>query len=458
MMKTIFITSFHVLISRNILGTPLLSELTRDPDTRVVLFVPDYKRGYFEREFGSPQVIVAGVKTELSRWDRALRQFSLILLPTRSMAIKRHWEFLGSRRAVPFALKSAAARLLAGRGWARRLLRRLDRRTARSGRFAPLFREHRPDAVFAADVQNELDLELMREAKRAGIPAIGMVRSWDNLTSKGMMRIIPDCLIVHNDRIRDEAVRYHGVPPGAIAAIGIPHYDRYHSPRPTPRAEFFASLGLDPAKRLILFAPVGDRYIRGNVTDRAVLEELVRGRQEGRLPLDVQVLVRLPPMDAVNLDGFMPPPWIKIERPGVSFRPGAVKESEIGGDDDRRLLDSLAYCDCAVTGPSTIAVDAAYFDKPVVLVDFDNNGAGYWWSAAPWYDYTHFRPIIASAGVRVAKNGGELLQWVGRYLEHPKADRAGREKIRAEQCEFLDGQSTRRLAEVIAGAVAGRRL
>lgn len=456
-MKNIFITSFHVLISRNILGTPLLAELTRDPDTRIVLIVPDYKHEYFKREFGSPRVIVVGVKTGLSQWDRALRQFSLVLLPTRSMAIKRYWEFLGSRRAVSFALKSAAARLLAGRGRARRLLRWLDGHLGPRRRFAAAFAEYRPDVVFATDVQSDLDVELMREAHRRGIPAIGMVRSWDNLTSKGVMRVIPDCLVAHNVRIRDEAVRYHDVPPGAIAVIGIPHYDQYHLPRPTPRAEFFASLGLDPAKRLILFAPIGDRYIRRNVTDRAVLEEFVRGRREGRLPPDVQVLARLPPMDAVNLDGFVPPPWIKIERPGISFRPGMVKESEIGGDDDRRLIDSLVYCDCAVTGPSTIAVDAAYFDKPVVLVDFPNGSAGYWRSAAPWYDYAHFRPIIASAGVRVAKNGGELLQWIGRYLEHPEADGAGREKIRAEQCQFLDGQSTRRLAEIIAGAVAGRR-
>lgn len=59
--------------------------------------------------------------------------------------------------------------------------------------------------------------------------------------------------------------------------------------------------------------------------------------------------------------GFVPPAWMKIERPGVTFRPGAVKEAELSPDDDKRLADSLASSDILITGPSTMAIDAARF-------------------------------------------------------------------------------------------------
>ena len=59
-MKTIFLTSFHVLIGRNILATDALRLLT-DREIRIILIVPDYKKDYFEKQFGHTGVVVEGV-------------------------------------------------------------------------------------------------------------------------------------------------------------------------------------------------------------------------------------------------------------------------------------------------------------------------------------------------------------------------------------------------------------
>ena len=349
-MRTIFVTSFHVLISRNILATDCFRRLLDDPDNRIVLFVPDYKQAYFAAAFGGARTTVVGVSIAFGRFDRIMRQFALLALDSRSMAIKRHWELLPERRYGLFALKTVCAFLLGGNALATRLLRWIDVRFGPVQRFEKHFERQRPDLLFVTDVMNELDGECMRLAKRMGIFTIGMVRSWDNLTAKGLLRSLPDQLIVHNDLLRDEAASYHRVPTERIAVTGIPHYDAYRAYRPVARAEFMRSLGLDPRGRLALVAPTGDRYIRRNVTDRTVLEALVSGRASGALPPNLQALVRLPPTDVVNLEGFIPPSWMKIERPGVSFRPGAVKEAELSPDDDKRLFDSLSSADVLITG------------------------------------------------------------------------------------------------------------
>ena len=444
-MNTLFLTSFHPLISRNILSTPLLGELTKDPDVAVVLLVPDYKRDFFEREFGALRIAIAGLRFRLPVKDRLIRQLALAALKTPSMAIRRRWELHPGRDYLAFALKSALAWLMAGRAWSRRLVRWLDYRFGSRGEFGPLFDHHRPALVFATDIVHEADLACLRAARDRDVPVIGMSRSWDNLTGKGLLRQPPDIFMVQNEILKAKLERYHGISAERIRISGIPHYDQYLGYRPRPRVEFFAAIGLDPQKRLILFAPIGDRHIRENVTDHAVLDMLVRAHASGALPRDIQVLVRLPPTIPVALGDFMPPPWIRIEQPGQPFGATDGKERELDREDDRHLMESLIYSELLITGPSTIAIDAAVFDKPIILIAFDNGGAGYWESIRCWYDYDHFRPIVESGGARLAMFVLACLAAIETYLDRPETDREGRARIVREQLWRLDGKSTGRL-------------
>lgn len=436
MAKTIFITSFHVLISRNILATPLL-ELLGQGGVEVVLLVPDGKREFFVRQFAGPGVRVEGVPTGLVRRDALLRYFALAGLATRTLAIKRKTEMGGSGEW--------AATLAGNRGVTRCLVRRASSLLTPRRRFSTLFEQYRPALVFATDVQNENDVRLLHEAHDRGTKTVGMVRSWDNLTAKGLIRFIPELLIVNNDIIKAEAVRLHAVPAALIRVVGIPHYDRYPAPA-HPREEFSRRLGLDPAKPFLVYAPTGDRYLAKNRVDREVIRIIAAA-----LPPDFELLVRMPPTDSANLEAVIPPHVI-VHRPGthLSSQPGVFKLSELTRDDDDLLRDTLAYGDLVVAGPSTIVVDAAVFDTPIILVGFDGDAAPpYYESIRRYWDYDHLGPILSSGGARLARSAEELRTWLGRYLGHPSYDRTGRERIRLEQCARLDGRSSQRLAEVL---------
>lgn len=453
-MKTIAITSFHPLISRNILLTSFLAELTRDPEIKILILAPGYKRAFFETTFGAPGCKIIGVDHQPSRADTLILDLALVALKTRSMAIRRYWEFKGHRNFVTLALKWGLAFIMSGRAWAGHLVRWLDRRFGSRGEFRNLLAGLKPDLVFATDIQHESDLACMRAARDLGIPILGMTRSWDNPTAKGLARIVPEMVAVQNELLRRELVGHHRFPAERIAVVGIPHYDRYPAYRARKRKEFFSAIGLNPQMPLILVAPIGDRHIRDNVTDRELLELLVRARSHGKLPPDIQMLVRLPPTIPVSLGDFRPPPWMVIERPGRQFASSAVKDSELDAEDETHLLDSLAWCELVITGPSTLAIDAAVFDKPIILVAFDNGGRGYWESIRAWYDYDHFGPILRSNGARLARDGPSCLAAASSYLDDPSAERAGRRRIVEEQCWRLDGGSSRRLARLIT---AGQR-
>ena len=72
-MGTIFLTSFHPLISRNILMSGLPAMLSKD--RRVVVFVPAKKADYFRENFSGPNVIVEGVPT--GDWNLTIERWNL---------------------------------------------------------------------------------------------------------------------------------------------------------------------------------------------------------------------------------------------------------------------------------------------------------------------------------------------------------------------------------------------
>ena len=441
MSKTIFITSFHPVISRNILATGLLGVISRS--NKVVLFVPDFKTKYFNEQFGGENIIVEGVDMALGFRDLFFRSLALAITDTNDLYIKRRARLHEGKKFLRFLVSIFIARVAGGSSFVLRLVRFLDLALPAPAAFEPFFKKYKPDLIFATDVQNELDVRILQEAKKARVKTLGMVRSWDNLTSKGILRAIPDELVVHNETVKSEAIKYNFVSPQKIKVVGIPHYDKYVLPPRISKQEFFKRFGFDLSKKLILYAPIGDRYIRGNQTDKYALETLSS--------LEANILVRLPPTDTVSgLEDFRSQKTIvALDKTGFIFERGGKKQSEISRDDDQWLASSLYFCDAVVTGQSTIVIDAAVFDKPAVIVNFDAKARPYWDSVSRYYDYEYYKKFRERTGIRLARNAEELLALARKYLQNPELDTEVRKKIIEDQVGLFDGRASKRLADVI---------
>ena len=446
-MKTIFITSFHPLISRNILSTGLLKRLSEE--ARVIILTSEQKATYFRERFANKNIFVEGIDVSLSRSDIFLRQVTLACSFTRALYIKKRSQYYSDRRIGRFLANVLPASIVRTTRIAPWFIQTIDRLILRSKRFRSVFETYHPDLVFSTDIQNEFDVRLLSEARRRGVRSVGMVRSWDNLSSKGLLRIVPSQIVVHNDLIKAELARYNHVAPEKVTVVGIPHYDRYVNVSITDRAVFLRQFGLDPGRKTVLYAPIGDRYIRDNGLDAFVIETLSK--------IDVNILVRLPPTDVVSLPGEYKRDGIAVYQPGVSPKEegkagGGAKDSEIAETDEQMLIDSLANADVVVTGQSTIVIDAAAFDRPIVIIRFDEKKRAYWDSVRKYYDYEYYLPISSSNGVRFADSPNGLLSLVEQYLNDPDIDRSGRERIIREQAFVLDGRATERLSRAVLNA------
>ena len=115
----------------------------------------------------------------------------------------------------------------------------------------------------------------------------------------------------------------------------------------------------------------------------------------------------------------------------------------------------MRHSDVVVNVASTLAIEAAIFDTPVVNVSFDGETPSEWVrSARRYYRFTHYVNITRHDAVRVAETPAQLVEQVGRYLDDPSLDRDGRRQVVLEQCQFLDGRSAERVAGFVVDELA----
>lgn len=436
-MKTVIVTSFHPLISRNILSTDIISKLISS-GIRVVVLCPLKKVEFFTAEFQSRGVEISAIDTAPSWYDSFLRILAISGLNTQTLKIKRKTEMKGRGAVLSLFLSGKIGCLV---------VRKLSNFLTRTMRFKEIFSKYSPDLIFSTDVQNEFDVELMVVAQKKGIKVVSMVRSWDNLTSKGLVRHIPDVLLVESEITKVEAITLHGIPDQKIEVVGVPHYDSYIANNLTvDQAKKNLDIG---SNKVIFYGPTGDRYVTENNVDKDIFEFMKKN-----IPNDSSLWVRLPPTDTVSfIDENVKGDNFFVDRPVKTFK--TLKNNELDTTDDLRLQWILKATDVAVIGPSTLAVDFVVFDKPIILIAFDGcDSRSYLKSIKRYYDYNHFQKYLSNGGVRIVYNEKELSVAISDYLQNPSLDREGRAKIREMFCYKLDGKSCERVVSVIRNQIA----
>ncbi len=120
-------------------------------------------------------------------------------------------------------------------------------------------------------------------------------------------------------------------------------------------------------------------------------------------------------------------PHVIIEKPFRStVTAGDGLAVDITEDNQRHLADTMRHSDVVVNVASTIAIEAAIFDTPVVNISFDGETPSEWArSARRYYRFTHYVNITRQDAVRVAETPEQLVEQVGRYLDDPSLDRDG---------------------------------
>lgn len=199
-----------------------------------------------------------------------------------------------------------------------------------------------------------------RAAHARGIPVVAAMLSWDNLTSKGSTRAVPDVMTVWNEAQREEARVLHGVPPERVVVTGAHVWDGWFGRPPSrDRAAVLAEAGLEDARALVVYLE-SSGYVGGERSFAREWIDTLAAHPEERLR-GAAVLVR--PHPQVEDDGWRS---LAEERPGrVGIWPPRGQPVQDEGA-RRTFFDALYHAD-AVVGVNTSAfIEAAIVGRPAL--------------------------------------------------------------------------------------------
>jgi hypothetical protein len=461
-------TTINVLMSvphggaaGNMLRTGMFARLLAlTGDAHFVIVSPLSRDDSFRREFVHERVTFEdlpphrpeGIEGRLLALTQAAYLESGV---TESVRIRRQEvEARGSIRHV--ALKHRLARVFAPAmvnprtryAWSDRLVKHAAA-NALFDRYQPaMLVTSNPGLIFA-------EVPLLRTAVQRHVRSVAVDPSWDNFTNKLIPVRRVDRLLVWNELMKAQAIALHGYSADEITVVGTPQWDLYFREGTTcTRDLFFQRIGADPSRKLITLTTTPYELYPHH---RHTIKVLQQAMDTGAFGEPVQLLVRVHPRDDLSqYNEFRGVPHIIIEKPfRQTVQAGDGMAADVTSESQRHLADTMRHSDVVMNVASTIAIEAAIFDTPVVNFSFDGEAPeDFSRSARRYYRFTHYQNITRHDAVRVAQTPDELIALVAAYLRNPALDAEGRRRVVAEQCQFVDGHAAARVATAVAEELA----
>jgi len=291
---------------------------------------------------------------------------------------------------------------------------------------------------------------------------------WDNPSSYAIRGASTDYATCWSQLQKDELVRGSDWDPACVHIGGIPSYDGYFRKQwQLSKDDYFRLHNIDSNRKLISYA-CSFVHFAPNYPNVEALARLVSSNE---LAEPSQLLVRLHPSH------FQDKPQIFAEErerifalekqyPNVHVvKPVALGGSlgYYGGEDMDEKSSMMAHSDVLVTVYSTMVVETAVHDTPIVAAVIDVPGG---WNRPKKFSLslkkignwpTHKRFREAKAG-RVASTEKELCEVINLYLKNPPLDAAERRKFIEDEITFTDGTSGKRTAEYILSVLNSPQL
>ena len=447
-MKTIFITIFEGVEVKNILRTPILDKLLSDTEVRIVLFTKSQEKvDFYSKEFHNPRLFFEVVeRTPISTFDAFFSKLKFVLLRTETTDLKRKMVYEYEKEYIRY-YSGIFLNFLLARPIVRRLSRKLDVWLVRDRTYESYFTKYSPDLVFLAHLFDEPEINLLREAKRRKVKTIGFINSWDKVTSRCILRLIPDKLIVFNSLVKEELVKFNEVKRENIFVSGLPQYDYFYYPVETSKEEFFKKIDMSPEKDLIVYASMGRAF---STSDWDMIDYLYTLVSSDKFVRKCNLLIRFQPNDFVDEVEIGKRPYLKYDQPGKRFGSKRGVDWDMDSSDLEHLKNTLHYMSLIICYASSISIDAAVFDKPIININFEiKKNESLLKSPTQYYKTLHYGNAIKTGAIDLVKNEDELIKSINSYLENPNLRQVERKKLVKEQCEFIDGKSSERIAKYV---------
>jgi hypothetical protein len=252
---------------------------------------------------------------------------------------------------------------LVGPAGAVRTLKHVERMLPVSPATLEYLRAAAPDVVVLASLtySRSQQLDMLKAARVLGIPVAAAIMSWDHLSSKALLHIEPDMVLLWNDVQAREAIEMHGLSADRIVRTGAQCYDQWFTRQPhRSREAFCAAMGLRADRPFALwvcstFTP------QPSLPEPALVRQWIEALRASSDPglRELGVLVRPHPERLYEWDG------IDVSRyPNVGFH----GRNPIDVDAKNDYFDSLSHSTAVVGLVTSAFLEAAIVGRPVLAL------------------------------------------------------------------------------------------
>ncbi|MFC1629039.1 hypothetical protein ACFL3H_08000 [Gemmatimonadota bacterium] len=312
-----------------------------------------------------------------------------------------------------------------------------------------MFESYQPCLFLATHASTYFEDSVLKNAIHNKVPSALVVLSWDHLSGKIVLSNYYTAILVWNQMTRSEILQtYPSYKEEQIKVVGISQYDVYLEEPVVSRSEWCHQYGLDPARKTILFSTMPQvRHEQQHIILEELLTEISKG---GFGPFDVQVLIKCHPFDNTDvydplLSGAFP---VSIYR---SSLPVGAPQSDWYPTQDEMVIsrDCLYYCDININIFSTVTLEAALLDRPIIHVAFDPVPAADRIPCREYYNSEHFKPIVDMQATILVSDYQELFTAISTCLADPGYKSSERKRLVESFLGDLSSPSSDRLAQAV---------
>ncbi len=234
------------------------------------------------------------------------------------------------------------------------------------------------DLVVALSLTDRLDSKAVAIAKKHGIKTLGTVRSWDNITSKGLIKVLPDVFYSHSAKMTQELIDFQNITDMLKPQIvtGKSYWIDFNL------VQTLSGKKTNNGKK-ILYGAMGKYF---NPSEEHLIEKLYMSFKEMKnsgFNLTILVHPRYPVSESI-INKFSD--IILFDQFSFSNDPNSNNFNE--------YLEYLSNFDCIVSSGSTLLLDASLINSNILHINFDVKDVNYWESTMRYLDfreyYSHF--------------------------------------------------------------------
>ncbi|HSE21514.1 MAG TPA: hypothetical protein VLB68_07630 [Pyrinomonadaceae bacterium] len=302
-----------------------------------------------------------------------------------------------------------------------------------------------PTIVISTNCTEGTECQYVRACNDLDIATLNWVLSFDNLTSRGCLPLF-DFYAVWNERMKAQVLQlYPERKPTDVYITGTTQFDFHvRNEFRWSREKTLSRLGLRCGQRYVLYAA---NSVIWTPSEPQLVEALSRRLADCAQLREHAMVVRLHPLDEYSR-------WQDLEdqsRGIVVNKPWRQDGEGFGLEDQALLVNSLLHADACINMASTISLDAAVLDTPVICVAFGGKRSPVedrFYQEV--YQTEHYRPLVESGGLRLAHNMDQLLAEIVSYSQNPERDASHRQKLAQDEVGPVDGGASERIASLVA--------